>query len=457
MRGKVPWVWGCSGTPEQCCTCAGQCRVHCSAPPLVRCPGRGALGLAQPFGNAAPAPAHVLPMLAMPVSRALSRGSPASRGSAWPAAPAAAGRLSPPAKHRSRQRLPGSGMAGAAVGSGAVREGPRPRGRARPRWRRSPRPLVCGAARPCRPPAPGIVRRDPRPAARPVQRRPSLPPSSGRPCPSPLFSPKANGDEMQRVGPGRARRGRSVRPQSPPLGRWPVCGAAGGACQPRPAEWRRSAAGRCCGRCCCCCSRCQVSPRPIVRPRCGRRTWFYLPGTGRGASGKRRRLRALFAPRRGGGAVRGAGAARLLRAPVRGFRLRFLVKSAFLRRVPLRLLRQTCKISERAGRSSRTCVAAPALRSPGVTAPPARVWKALGLWLLGCSSRRASRRLESGPSLPRVVRVGALGACASDSFTSCCGFRGVAVARSALGNLHGSAYMSVLTGNFFFSLSHSLS
>lgn len=183
-------------------------RVQCSA--LVRCSGRGAL--AQPLGNAAPGPAHVLPTLTQHAGEPCGvRGSPASRGKAWPAAPAAAGRLSPPAQYHSRQRPPGWGSAELPSGPGAARRGsacgavlgPDGAGARGPSRALPAGPAALSAATPALRPAPSSA----------------LPPSSGRPCPSPLFSPKANGDEMQRVGPGRTRRGRSVRPQSPPLAR----------------------------------------------------------------------------------------------------------------------------------------------------------------------------------------------------------------------------------------------
>lgn len=260
-KASFIWVWGCYGTPGQCCTCPGQCQAQCPAPPLVRCSGLcTALRYRRAASSARVADArHAGEPCGVP-------GDPGVPGEGMAGTPAAAGRLSPPAKYHS---LPG--------GRRSCRRVPVPfgRGRAGPRWCRSPRPLV----RPARPP-PAPPHCPPRPPpCGPPRPAPALPPSSGQPCPSPLFSPKANGDEMPRVGPGRARRGRSVHPQSPPLARWPVCGAAGGACQPRPAEWRRSAAGRCC---CCCCSRCQVSPpgpRPIVRPAPGPARGFIYPAS----------------------------------------------------------------------------------------------------------------------------------------------------------------------------------
>lgn len=159
----------------------------------------GALALAQPFGNIAPGPGHVLPVLAVPVNPAGPGGMARLEGSARP--PKYRGPKCRLGARRSCRRL--SVLFGRSRVPGAVLG-----------------PDGAGARGPsCGPAAPRIVRRDPPPCARPVQPRPSLPPSSGRPCPSPLFSPKANGDEMPRVGPGRARRGRSVRPQSPPPAR----------------------------------------------------------------------------------------------------------------------------------------------------------------------------------------------------------------------------------------------
>lgn len=143
--------------------------------------------------------------------------SPVSRGKAWPAAPAL---LGPPPLLAALEW--GLSRWEAAVGCRRWL-----RLRLQGSWERArPRPHLAQMVPD--PPAPrartqrvlatstpwGIVHRGP---PRPATSLPPPPPA--RPCPSPLSSPKANGEEMQKVGPGRARRGRSVRPLSPPLAR----------------------------------------------------------------------------------------------------------------------------------------------------------------------------------------------------------------------------------------------
>lgn len=103
------------------------------------------------------------------------RGEPGVPGEGMAGSSSRGWKVQPPAKYHSRQRPPGSGVGGAAVGSRCRPEEPRLRGRARPRWRRRPRPLVLAAGPAALSAATPALRPAPSSRVPPSLLRPALP------------------------------------------------------------------------------------------------------------------------------------------------------------------------------------------------------------------------------------------------------------------------------------------